>query len=44
MLELALGWFKELAFNRRYFWVIAAAVLLGDAALTQLIIRYVPCR
>ena len=43
MLELALRWFRELSLNRRYFWVVAAAVFMGDAALTQLIIRYVSC-
>lgn len=43
MLEHALRWFQELALNRRYFWVVAAVALLGDAALTQVIIRYVPC-
>lgn len=43
MLKLALRWIQELALSRRYFWVIAVAVLVGDAALTQVIIRYVPC-
>ncbi|KAF8498348.1 mannosyltransferase [Gautieria morchelliformis] len=42
MLEVALQRFKVLAHNRRYFWAVAAVVLVGDAALTQVIIRYVP--
>ncbi len=29
--------------DARYFSTLAALVVLGDAALTQLIIRFVPC-
>lgn len=30
--------------DARYFVVLATLVILGDAALTQLIIRFVPCQ
>ncbi|KAF8577256.1 glycosyltransferase family 58 protein [Ramaria rubella] len=40
--EVGVRWSKELFLNGRYFWAIAVAVLVGDAALTQLIIRHVP--
>lgn len=28
----------------RYFWLLASLVVAGDAILTQLIIRFVPCQ
>jgi hypothetical protein len=28
----------------RYFWVLATLVIVGDAVLTELIIRFVPCQ
>ena len=27
----------------RYFWLVAALVVIGDACLTALIVRFVPC-
>lgn len=30
--------------DSRYFLILAAYVVLGDAVLTQLIIRFVPCK
>ncbi|KAF8335420.1 mannosyltransferase [Cantharellus anzutake] len=33
---------RELLCNRAYYWYTAALVLIGDACLTQLVIRYVP--
>lgn len=28
----------------RYFWLVAGLVIAGDAALTALIVRFVPCK
>lgn len=36
-------YFKCLLTDSRYFLTLAALVVLGDAVLTQLIIRFVPC-
>ncbi|KAH7923869.1 mannosyltransferase [Leucogyrophana mollusca] len=33
---------RSLLVDQKYFWVIACAVVIGDAVLTQLIIRFVP--
>ncbi|KAH7915011.1 mannosyltransferase [Hygrophoropsis aurantiaca] len=33
---------RSLLLNPKYFWLLACAVIVGDAALTQLIIRFVP--
>jgi hypothetical protein len=34
----------KLLFTRpQYFWLVAFLVLIGDAALCQLIIRFIPC-
>ncbi|KAJ8597956.1 glycosyltransferase family 58 protein [Rhizopogon salebrosus TDB-379] len=33
---------RVLLFDQRYFWIVASLVVLGDAILTQLIIRFVP--
>ncbi|OJA10942.1 hypothetical protein AZE42_04657 [Rhizopogon vesiculosus] len=33
---------RLLLFDQRYFWIVAFLVVLGDAILTQLIIRFVP--
>jgi alpha-1,3-mannosyltransferase len=35
---------KRLLFDRNLFWVLASLVIVADASLTQLIIRFVPCR
>ena len=34
---------KRLLIDRRYFAALAFLVLVGDAVLTQLIIRFIPC-
>ena len=39
-----LRWLKILLTDRKYYWFLAALVLAGDGLLTQLIIRFVPCR
>ncbi|KIJ34658.1 glycosyltransferase family 58 protein [Sphaerobolus stellatus SS14] len=41
MSAVAVHWTKQLLFNPRYFWAVAAGIIVGDAVLTQLIIRYV---
>jgi len=33
---------RSLLTDKRYFWVLSAVVILGDAFLTQLIIRFIP--
>ncbi|KAF4576478.1 dolichyl-P-Man:Man(5)GlcNAc(2)-PP-dolichol alpha-1,3-mannosyltransferase [Pleurotus pulmonarius] len=33
---------RELLINPRYFWAVAALVVVGDAVLTQLIVRFIP--
>ncbi|KAG1756515.1 mannosyltransferase [Suillus paluster] len=33
---------RSLLFDQQYFWIIASLVILGDAILTQLIVRFVP--
>jgi len=33
-----------LLFDNRYFWALAGLVVLGDAVLTQLVIKLVPCK
>lgn len=34
---------RALLTDRTYFWYTAALVIIGDAILTQLIIRFIPC-
>jgi alpha-1,3-mannosyltransferase len=34
---------RALLFDPTYFWALAGLVILGDAVLTGLIVRYVPC-
>ncbi|KAL4067824.1 mannosyltransferase [Scleroderma citrinum] len=33
---------RSLLFERRYFWALASLVIVGDAVLTQLVIKFVP--
>lgn len=35
---------RSLLFDRRYFWYLAALTICGDAILTQLIVKFVPCK
>ena len=35
---------KSLLTDPAYFWILASLVVLGDAVLTQLIIRFVSCQ
>lgn len=39
-----LDWARALFFDRRYFWVLAGLLAVGEAALGTLIIWKVPCR
>jgi len=41
--DVAARWAKQLLLDPRYFWLVAAGVIVGDTVLTQLIVRYVPC-
>jgi alpha-1,3-mannosyltransferase len=34
---------KRLLFDPKFFWILASLVVIADVALTQLIIRFVPC-
>ena len=34
---------RRLLTDAEYYWVLAALVITGDAILTQLVIRFVPC-
>lgn len=34
---------RSLLSDKRYFWQLCGVVILGDALLTQLIIRFIPC-
>lgn len=34
---------RRLLTDPRYFWLLAALIIAGDAVLTELIIRVVPC-
>ena len=34
---------RRLLTDAEYYWVLAALVIIGDAILTQLVIRFVPC-
>jgi alpha-1,3-mannosyltransferase len=38
-----LGLVKSLLFDPRYFWSLATLVIIGDAVLTELIIKAIPC-
>lgn len=38
------GLVKRLLNDPQFFWALAGLVILGDVALTQFIIRFVPCR
>lgn len=44
MLDAILRWASNVLFNPKYFLLTTILVVLGDAVLSQLIIRYVPCR
>lgn len=35
---------QSLLTDPAYFWLLASLVIAGDAFLTQLIIRFVPCQ
>ncbi|THV05307.1 glycosyltransferase family 58 protein [Dendrothele bispora CBS 962.96] len=35
-------WIQQLLFDPKYFWLLSLAVVLGDAVLSELIIRFVP--
>lgn len=35
---------RKLLLDPSWFWYLAALIVLGDALLTQLIIRFVPCQ
>ncbi|KAH8117363.1 glycosyltransferase family 58 protein [Phellopilus nigrolimitatus] len=39
--KLMLTWTRNLLFNPAFGWVLASLVILGDAVLTQLIIRFI---
>ncbi|KAG9318731.1 mannosyltransferase [Chiua virens] len=36
------SFFRSLLLDKRYFWALSGLVILGDAFLTQLIIRFIP--
>lgn len=38
------GLARSLLFDQRYFWTLAVLVIIGDAVLTELIIRVIPCK
>ena len=41
---LVYDYIHSLLFDGRYFWALAGLVVLGDAVLTQLVIKFVPCK
>jgi hypothetical protein len=43
MQSLIFKYVRLLLFDEQYFWITASLVILGDAILTQLIMRFVPC-
>lgn len=42
--ERLLLWIQSLLFDPAYYWYFSSLVVLGDAVLTLLIIRFVPCK